>query len=54
MHVYVCACACIFTYIFKKQTKKPFQLHLPPSSLLHSEQVPAINCWSVLTLHLEL
>lgn len=39
---------------FKKQTKKSFQLHLPPSSSLHSEQVPAISCWSVLTLHLEL
>lgn len=50
MHVRVYSCM----YIFKKQTKKPFQLHLPPSSLLHSEQVPAINCWSVLNLHLEL
>lgn len=44
----------VYAQIKKNQTKKPFQLHLPPSFLLHSEQVPAINCWSVLTLHLEL
>ena len=54
MYARVCMCMCMHAYIKKTNQKKHFQLYLPPPSLLHSEQVPAINCWSVLTLHLEL